>query len=351
MDEAGHVALSIFKGLAGFFAVLASLVTAIYVIYKKGYKGFLYQLFLCLILSTALSGLAFLLQSFIVNYVVWISNSTTDGNDELSIALCSISRIPLYYTNWFNVLVITVITVWLLKASLNSNKIRNKPKHSSKTVRIIGFSIIILVPLLSIISPIIQWIYNLNQNQYCIPMTIDNATTHSQKVMNSIFFLGFGLWYGMTFLILGTDTVLLLYCVIKFCWKLKMSHFILLDQHKAILKDSLRLSAFVFILYSLYCFELICTLCFDIWIANYAYMVWGIQGFIIIARSIAILVMFFNSRMRLKMKLMPYVKHSVPLLNEDALEGCVDVEPTTPSDYGTLTSSTNSIMSSLFVTN
>ena len=308
-------ATSVLRAITSIFTIAVSIITGMYIIRQKGYKRMLYLMYLCLIFSIALSGVAHLIQSFVINYIIWSEvNSTTN---HFTIDLCAISRSFLNYASSFNILVITAIAIWLVKTSFiktTQNEIDRKWRKIKKWIRYAIIGLIFFFPILLSISPLLGT-QEILQGEYCELREIDNATTEEQKKANTFYMVGLRLWYGGVFAVLCVDTVLLLYCIIKFCWRLKVSHVMLKNQHIEILKDSLSLTVFVLIIYSLYCIELITAL-FLVILYNYSYILWGLQAVVIIARSIAILVMFFNPRMRFKMKLMPYVRHSAPLLNE-----------------------------------
>ena len=318
---------SVLRAITSIFTIAVSIITGTYIIRQKGYKRMLYLMFLCLIFSIALSGVAHLIQSVVVNYTIWSEVNST--SNDFSIALCIISRSFLNYTSSFDIILITAIVLWLVKTLFTTtNEIDKKWITIKKHMRYILLGIIGIFPIAFSIFPIIAGAQKIYQGEYC-ELRIKNSTT---KNAHGVLFI---LWYGVVFVMLVIDTILLLYCIIKFCWRLKISHNTMKSQYKEILKDSLSLALFVLIIYCLYCIEILTG--FFLVILGYSDIFWGIQAMLVLVRGIAILVMFFNPRMRYKLKLMPYVTRSAPLLvkNND-----IEDEIQTPvSSYSEITNS------------
>ena len=301
----GVLVVANIKGVAALFSLIASIVTAVFLCYHRVYMRVLYRLFLCLLFTTILSSTALIFQSISVNILLLADNNETWEESDLTDVLCTISNAFLNYTSWLDVLVITIIVMWLVRTTVKSTtfnkavekslKMTNQSKQ--KCCEFCCFFSITTIPLITIIPPVLAAKIGSIKGLWCQVGTVTKRTYEANEGMDTINIIRLLFWYVPTFILLVLDTVLLVYCTTKLCWRLKTSFSFLRGQHKDVLKDGIALTTFIMVIYIIYFIQLMSALYFIV--ADESQIVfWGIEVIAIGIRGVAIIVMFFNSHTR-----------------------------------------------------
>ena len=313
----GVLVVANIKGVAALFSLIASIVTAVFLCYHRVYMRVLYRLFLCLLFTTILSSIALIFQTISVNILLLSDNNETWEESDLTDVLCTISSAFLNYTSWLDVFIITTIVMWLVRTTVkpttfnkaveNSLKMTNQTKW--KCCEFCCFFSITTIPLITIVPPVLAAKIGSIKGLWCQVGTlmVTNRTYEVNEGMDTLNIIRLLFWYVPTFVLLVLDTVLLIYCTSKLCWRLKTSFSFLRGQHKEVLKDGIALTLFIMIIYIVYFIQLMSALYFIV--ATESQIVfWGIEAIAIGIRGIAIIIMFFNSHRRSKIQQVEFGK-------------------------------------------
>ena len=329
------------KGVAALFSSIASILTAVFLCYHRVYTRVLYRLFLCLLFTTSLSSIALIFQSISVNILLLSDNNETWEESDLTDTLCTISSASLNYTSWLDVFVITTIVMWLVRTTVKSTTFNKAVEQSLKMTNqskqkcweFWCFFSIITLPLVTIVPPILAAKIGSIKGLWCQvgTLTVTNRTYELNEGMDTLNIIRLILWYVPTFVLLVLDTILLIYCTSKLCWRLKTSFSFLREQHKEVLKDGIAVTTFIMIIYVIYFVQLMSALYFIV-AAESQIVLWGIEAVAIGIRGVAIVVMFFNSHTRKKIQQLEFGKVNTQLFSSGQTNPALcDDEDNTPA--------------------
>ncbi len=296
------VVVTTLKGIGSGFSIIICLVALVYLLYSKFYRQLLQRLFVALLVTSTLFSFSILFETLAVNTTA-LTQGTNNSDIRRQQLLCTVSGVLFHYSTWVDILVISVIAIWLTRITAKTKRFSTvidkeeyKKRIRQKYWEALGFTTIFLFPVLPVLLPLGVVKYEVNDGKWCriqIEIYDSNDTMHLDNGALSISLI---LWYIPVFVIMIFVTVILTIANIKLCKKLRKSTRVLKGSHSDVLKDGIALSVFLMIIYSTYGINIFTALFYLIY--DKPDIPLGIiEALATVVRGVAILCMFFNKRM------------------------------------------------------
>ena len=164
-SQSGLLAVTNLKVVAALFCLVVSISTAVFLCYYRKYKRELYTLFIFFLVSTILYSLTLLFESAAVDIVLGSDKYETWYNSKIANVLCTISGIFIHYTTILDLLLTTIITVWVMRLSVKSKTLEEAIEKSTKNSSLCYFvlmSFCLIIPL-----PYVLGFIKLNKGLWC----------------------------------------------------------------------------------------------------------------------------------------------------------------------------------------
>ena len=149
-SQTGLLVVTNIKAVAALFCLVVSISTIVFLCYYRAYRRELYTLFVFLLVSTVTFSLTLLFESAAVDIVLGSDKYETWYNSKLANVLCTISGIFVHYTTTLDVLLITIITVWVVRVSVKSKTLEEAIEKSTKKTKIwyfVSMKFCFIIPL------------------------------------------------------------------------------------------------------------------------------------------------------------------------------------------------------------
>ena len=165
-SQSGLLVVTNIKVVVALFCLVVSISTAVFLCYYRKYKRELYTLFIFFLVSTILYCIALLFESAAVDIVLGSDKYETFWyNNKLANVLCTTQGILIHYTTILDLLLITTITVWVVRLTVKSKTLEEAIEKSTKKSSLCYFvlmSFCLIIPL-----PYVLGFIKLNKGLWC----------------------------------------------------------------------------------------------------------------------------------------------------------------------------------------
>ena len=302
-----EIAVTVIKGLGSGFSLTVCLGVLVYLVYYKVYYKLLHRLFILLLVSSSLFSFSILFESVAVNIVILATHDRLKENIET--VLCTLSGSLFHYSTWVDILVITIIAIWLWRITSRTKRFSSsldkqeyKKRIRQKYWEALGYTIIFLLPVIPIVPLLATKEYEVNEGTWCRLAIEPNETgeTNGQGGQSDInpksLITGLVVWYIPVVVIMVLVTIILAIVNVKLIRKLRASSKILRGSHSDVLKDGIYLSIFLMIIYTMYIVNIFTALYYTLKMENVVPL-WITEAVVTSIRGVVILCMFCSRRM------------------------------------------------------
>ena len=302
MASATVIAVIALKAVGSSFSLIVCLVALVYLLYFRIYRQLLHRLFVALLVSSILFSFSILFEALAVNTTVLIEGNSSFNADRQQV-LCTISGALFHYSTWVDILVITVISIWLARITTKTkrfstilDKEQYKRRIRQKYWEALGFIILFAFPVLTVIPPLAAGKYELNEGTWCRIQLEMNTSDDAIELDKGTLIIGLVVWYVPVFIIMVFVTGILTIANLKLCNRLRNSSQILRVSHSDVLKDGISLSIFLMVIYAVYGINIFTAFYYLLSVKS-DIPLWITEAVATVVRGVAILCMFFNKRM------------------------------------------------------
>ncbi len=295
-----EIAVTIIKGLGSAFSLTVCLGVLVYLVYYRVYYKLLHRLFILLLVSSSLFCFSILFESIAVNVVILVTGNLKEG---VETALCTLSGALFHYSTWVDILVITIIAMWLgritnktKRFSTSLDKEAYKKRIRQKYWEALGYAIIFLLPVIPLVPLLAVGEYEVNEGTWCRIVIETNETDGRDDINPKSLITGLVVWYIPVVAIMVLVTIVLAISNVKLVRRLRASSKILRGSHSDVLKDAMYLSMFLLIIYTVYSVSIFTSLFYTL-SRETVVPLWIIEAVVTSIRGVAILCMFCSRRM------------------------------------------------------